>query len=74
MNRSREQLLARKEELVKRLQAIRNDLARGLAADSEEQALQLENMAVLQEIHRLADEELRSIEKEIKARSDEDSP
>jgi len=67
MARTQEQLLARKEELVQRLKAIRNDLARGLAADSKEQALQLENMEVIQEIHRLADEELRAVEKELAA-------
>jgi hypothetical protein len=72
MARTQEQLLARKEELVQRLNAIRSDLAKGLAADSEEQALQLENMAVLQEIHRLADEELRAVEKELVAASAED--
>jgi hypothetical protein len=69
MNRTQEQLLARKEELVQRLKAIRTDLARGLAADSKEQALQLENMDVLQEIHRLADEELRAVERELAALS-----
>ena len=72
MVRTHEQLLARKEELMQRLKAIRTDLSRGLAADSEEQALQLENMAVLQEIHRLADEELRAIELELKATPTED--
>lgn len=71
MNRSQEQLLARKEELVKRLGAIRNDLAKGLVADSQEQALQLENMQVLQEIHRLADAELWAIEKELAELSDD---
>ena len=69
MVRTREQLIARKNELVQRLKAIRSDLAKGLAADSEEQALQLENLEVLQEIYRLADEELRNIEKELKVAS-----
>ena len=72
MARTHEQLLSRKEELLQRLKAIRTDLSGGLAADSEEQALQLENMAVLQEIHRLANEELRAIELELKAASAED--
>lgn len=72
MARTQEQLLARKEELVQRLKAIRNDLAGGLAADSKEQALQLENMEVIQEIHRLADEELRAVERELAAASAED--
>jgi len=72
MVRTYEQLIARKRELMQRLKAIRSDLAKGLAADSEEQALQLENLEVLQEIHRLADEELRNIEKELTAVSTED--
>ena len=72
MARTHEQLLSRKEELLQRLKAIRTDLSKGLAADSEEQALQLENMAVLQEIYRLADEELRAVELELKAASAED--
>jgi len=65
MTRNQKELLTRKEELVQRLAAIRADLARGLAADSEEQALQLENLAVLQEIYRLADAELQAIEREL---------
>lgn len=72
MKRTHEQLLARKKELVERLEAIRSDLGRGLAADLEEQAVQLENLQVLQEIHRLADAELRSIELELAAPLDED--
>ncbi|MEJ8567536.1 hypothetical protein [Elongatibacter sediminis] len=59
------QLLDRRDELLKRLKAIRADLAGGLAADSEEQAIQLENLEVLQEIQRLAEKELRSIEEEL---------
>lgn len=72
MKRTHEQLLVRKEELVQRLKAVRTDLARGLAADSKEQAVQLENLQVLQEIHRLADEELRAIEQELTAPYAED--
>jgi hypothetical protein len=72
MKRTHEQLLARKKELMQRLEAIRSDLRRGLAADSEEQAVQLENLQVLQEIHRLADAELRTIEQELTASSAED--
>ena len=72
MKRTHEQLLARKKELMKRLEAIRSDLRRGLAADSEEQAVQLENLQVLQEIHRLADAELRAVEQELTTTSAED--
>ena len=62
MEQTRQQLLIRKTELEKRLQAIRDDLQRGLAADSEEQAMQLENLEVLQEINRLAELELAEIQ------------
>ena len=65
MKQSKEQLLTRKQELVKRLTAIRSDIGKGLAADSKEQAIELENMDVLQEIYRLADEELQSIEQQL---------
>jgi len=65
MNKTRNDLLARKEELIKRLDAIRADLERGLEADAEEQALQLENLEVLQEISRLAEAELSAINAEL---------
>lgn len=67
MNRSAESLEERKKELLKRLEAIRADLGKGLAADSEEQAIQLENLEVLQEIQRLADEELRQVEQQLES-------
>lgn len=56
-----QQLEARRDELEYRLQAIRRDYGRGLDHDSEEQALQLENMEVLQEISRVAAEELGQV-------------
>jgi hypothetical protein len=62
MNSKRENLLVRREELVKRLDAIRADLGRGLEADAGEQAIQLENLEVLQEIRRLAEAELAEID------------
>ena len=65
MSQTRQKLLQRKTELQDRLQAIRADLGRGLAADSKEQAIQLENMEVLQEINRLAEVELAQVEKEL---------
>lgn len=65
MKKTRDDLLARRQELVKRLDAIRADLGRGLDADAEEQALQLENLEVLQEILRLAETELAGIDKEL---------
>lgn len=71
MHRTKQELLARQEELLVRLEAIRRDLGRGLAADAEEQAIQLENLAVLQEIHRLADAELQAVQAELAELSDE---
>ena len=65
MKKTREELLARRKELIERLGAIRADLGRGLDADSEEQAIQLENLEVLQEIGRLAETELTAIDKEL---------
>lgn len=65
MERSKQQLLVRKNELLKRLAAIRGDLGSGLASDSEEQAVQLQNLQVLQEIERLANDELVAIEEEL---------
>ena len=67
MQKTRDELMARREELVKRLDAIRADLGRGLEADAEEQALQLENLEVLQEINRLAESELAGIDSELAA-------
>jgi hypothetical protein len=65
MKKTREELLARKAELINRLESIRADLGHGLDADAEEQAQQLENMDVLQEINRLAEAELTSINAEL---------
>ncbi len=65
MEKTRDELMARRKELVDRLDAIRADLQRGLDADAEEQALQLENLEVLQEIHRLAETELKAIDEQL---------
>jgi hypothetical protein len=71
MHRTIQELEARKAELQIRLEAIRKDLAQGLAADAEEQAIQLENLAVLQEIYRLANAELEAIQTELAERAGE---
>ena len=55
-------LEARRDELRNRIKAIHQDLGRGLEKDFEEQAIQLENLEVLQEIARVAEVELRQIE------------
>ena len=65
MDMTLEALTEKRDELMKRLADIRRDLRSGLDADSKEQAIELENMEVLQEIHRLADEELQNIEQQL---------
>lgn len=60
-----DRLKQRKEELEYRLQAIRSDFGQGLDRDSEEQAIQLENMEVLQEIGRLAEKELAEVKEQL---------
>jgi hypothetical protein len=54
-------LEARYAELNQRLQAIQQDYARGLDADSEERAQELQNADVLAEIKRVTQEDLATI-------------
>jgi hypothetical protein len=58
-------LKSRRDELQARLKAIHKDLGRGLEKDYEEQAIQLENLEVLQEIARVSEKELRKVELKI---------
>ncbi|MBL0230199.1 MAG: hypothetical protein IPP76_05160 [Moraxellaceae bacterium] len=58
-------LEARYAELNQRLQAIQQDYARGLDADSEERAQELQNADVLAEIKRVAQEDLAKIAEEL---------
>ncbi len=67
MSDTKEALLAQKAELENRLAAIRKDLGRGLDADSSEQAVELENFEVLQEIARVAEQELAEIDRKLAA-------
>jgi hypothetical protein len=67
MDRTFQELEARRRELRGRIQAIHQDLGRGLEKDYEEQSIQLENLEVLQEIARVAEQELREIEMELAA-------
>lgn len=60
-------LESRRAELVERLEAIQRDLGSGLDKDFEEQAVQLENLEVLQEIYRLAQQEVRDIDRQLAA-------
>lgn len=64
---SREQLESRRDELMQRCQAIRNDYRRGLSADSQERALELENRETLDEILRVTEINLADVEKQLMA-------
>lgn len=72
MEKTREELIQSRDELLNRLEAIRKDLRGGLDADSKEQAVQLENMQVLQEIARVTEENLQEINKQISAFQEDD--
>lgn len=61
-NDEKTQLLAKRDELRQRIAAIEADYKKGLDADAEEQAQQLENAEVLDGIARAAAEELATIE------------
>ncbi len=65
MNSEIERLNARKDELEFRLHSIHNDVRRGLDRDAEEQALQLENMEVLEEISRVTELELAKVNRRL---------
>jgi hypothetical protein len=67
MNQTREELVQKRKELVTRLAAIRADLSKGLDRDFEEQAIQLENIEVLEEIARLAEEQIATIDNQLAA-------
>lgn len=59
-------LRQRRDELQQRLDAIKADYRRGLSADSDEQAIELENAEVLAEISRVAANELAKVEQELR--------
>jgi hypothetical protein len=65
MKLSKQQLIEKQRELEARLEDIKEDLARGLDADSEERATQLENRDVLLEIQRVTEEELNRLNQQI---------
>lgn len=62
METRRQELQERANFLKKRLNAINKDYAKGLNSDWEEQAAELENAEVLQEISRVTAEELSKLE------------
>lgn len=63
----RAQLIERREALSRRLEAIHADFRRGLPADSEERAIELQNADTLAEIERVTAEELADVERRIAA-------
>jgi len=56
------ELLTQRDSLRERLEAIEQDYKKGLSADSEERAIQLENADVLEGIAKAISEELRQVE------------
>ena len=67
MNATIEELSRKQGELMKRLAAIRKDLRGGLDADWKEQAVELENPDVLQEIARVTQEDLNRVNHQLQA-------
>ena len=61
----KQELIRQRDELMKRLEAIKSDYAAGLSPDFEEQAVQLENADVLAEISRITLEELQKVNQAI---------
>lgn len=62
----KQSLLQKRDQLRQRLAAIKADHSRGLEADLEEQALQLENAEVLEEITKVTVAELERVERELR--------
>jgi hypothetical protein len=65
MSDEKQQLLAKRDELRARLKSIEKDYRQGLDANSEEQAIQLENAEVLAGIAKAAEEELQQVEEKL---------
>lgn len=63
----RNELIARRDALRARLEDIRSGYRGGLSADSEEQAVELQNAEVVAEIERITREELARVERELAA-------
>ena len=61
----KEELIQKRKELQDRLDSITEDYKRGLSADSEERAQELENRETLQEIERVTREEIAKIDEEL---------
>ena len=61
----KQQLIEQRDELRKRLLSIEQDYRRGLDADADEQAIQLENAEVLDAIAKSLAEELSAVEQQL---------
>ena len=56
------ELLLQRDSLRERLESIEKDYRKGLSADSEDRAIELENADVLEGIAKATAEELRQVE------------
>ena len=56
-----EQLIIKRDELLNRVESIKKDFRKGLDKNSSEQAIELENAEVLDEIARVTMEELGKV-------------
>lgn len=62
---TREELEAKRDELMQRLEAIRQDIRGGVDRDAEERVDQVANREVLEAIYRSTEAELERIEQQI---------
>jgi hypothetical protein len=62
----REALVAKRDELRKRLEQIRQDIRGGVDSDAEERVDQIANREVLEGIYRSTEAELARIEEKIR--------
>lgn len=65
----KEELIKKRKELTDRIEKIQADYRRGLDADSEERAVELENRDALYEIERVCLEEIAKIDEQLKTLS-----
>lgn len=62
---TREELEAKRDELMQRLERIRNDIRGGVDRDAEERVDQIANREVLEEIYRSTQAELERVEQQL---------
>ena len=65
VSREISELRLQRDSLRERLEAIQQDYKKGLSADSDDQAIELENAEVLEGIAKAAAEELSQIEERL---------